>query len=551
MAITRAKVVKEDLETGHGVVTVGLPGGDQTGNKIGIHTFNSVVNIKDFGAVGDDSANDTTAVQNALDAGADSVYVPDGTFQCGAITIPVEVKRLFGPGTLKQRAAGTDMISITSSTRLVIEGLTIAGVSGTVSASGNIGITATSCSYLHIKGCRFTGWRFNAIQLTATTDSQITENAASSLSNNLVSCQGVQRVIISSNLVKDTQLAALSTAIQLESTHGHSNGTCRDVVISNNHISGYPRGQAIMCHTAERVTITGNQLSNNLHGVYVAPAGVGGSSDIVDDVTIVGNSIQGNASGGASGDGSGGVLAAGGSSSSVKNITISGNSISKINYANKHNNQAAIMVHYCVGVTVTGNAIEDTYGVGIRLQQNCVHVLISDNHIKNILATTDTTEIGIHIPSTGTVSGRITNNVIDGCANGIRCDVTSAPDLVAEDNQFFSTTNNYVGTGFVVEGKGIYTAADTTPTVAHNVKHLHIANGSSCVITQFDNAQDGQILHLTFADTNTTINRTNAYLQSGTNYVSSVYGTLTLVNRGGKWYEVARVAQGSLTGANS
>ena len=96
--------------------------------------------------------------------------------------------------------------------------------------------------------------------------------------------------------------------------------------------------------------------------------------------------ISSGTSGGASGDGSGGIVAAGGSSSSVKNITISGNSISKINYANKHNNQAAIQVHYCVGVTVTGNAIEDTYGVGIRLQQNCVHVLVSDNHIKNILA---------------------------------------------------------------------------------------------------------------------------------------------------------------------
>jgi hypothetical protein len=43
------------------------------------------VSVKDFGAVGDGVTNDTTAFQNALNA-HDTIYVPDGTYLCGALT---------------------------------------------------------------------------------------------------------------------------------------------------------------------------------------------------------------------------------------------------------------------------------------------------------------------------------------------------------------------------------------------------------------------------------------------------------------------------------
>jgi hypothetical protein len=43
------------------------------------------VSVKDFGAVGDGVTNDTTAFQNALNE-HDKIYVPDGTYLCGALT---------------------------------------------------------------------------------------------------------------------------------------------------------------------------------------------------------------------------------------------------------------------------------------------------------------------------------------------------------------------------------------------------------------------------------------------------------------------------------
>lgn len=47
-----------------------------------------IISIKDFGAVGDGVADDTTPVQNALTAAAGkSLYVPAGTYLCGGLTI--------------------------------------------------------------------------------------------------------------------------------------------------------------------------------------------------------------------------------------------------------------------------------------------------------------------------------------------------------------------------------------------------------------------------------------------------------------------------------
>lgn len=46
------------------------------------------VNIKYYGAKGDGVTDDTTAIQNALDSGVGSVYVPDGTFITDNLEIP-------------------------------------------------------------------------------------------------------------------------------------------------------------------------------------------------------------------------------------------------------------------------------------------------------------------------------------------------------------------------------------------------------------------------------------------------------------------------------
>lgn len=61
-----------------------------------------IVSVKDFGALGDGSTDDTTAFQNAVDSGAGAVYVPQSTsyYKVGDFNVPDGVK-VFGEGQLR------------------------------------------------------------------------------------------------------------------------------------------------------------------------------------------------------------------------------------------------------------------------------------------------------------------------------------------------------------------------------------------------------------------------------------------------------------------
>ena len=87
--------------------------------------------------------------------------------------------------------------------------------------------------------------------------------------------------------------------------------------------------------------------------------------------------------------------------------------------------------------------------------------------------------------------------------------------------------------------QGTYTDGATTPSVA-GVSFLYIANTSATTITNFTGAVQGQIITLIFSNANTTINRSNAYLSLGVNFVSTARDTLTLIYYGVLWYEVSR-----------
>jgi hypothetical protein len=87
--------------------------------------------------------------------------------------------------------------------------------------------------------------------------------------------------------------------------------------------------------------------------------------------------------------------------------------------------------------------------------------------------------------------------------------------------------------------EGSYTQGSTTPSVL-NISYLSIINSSATTITNFTNGGPNQILVLKFNDSNTTIDRSNAYLSGGVNFVSTANDTLTLIQVGGFWYEVCR-----------
>ena len=123
------------------------------------------INVKDYGAVGDNSTDDTTAIQNAVNAAAAFpngrvVVIPAGTYRIStAITIPNSVSLTIighGDATKLRRISGTGFIfdcgsGSIFSTRLRIERIFFQGpVAGTSS-----GIRLNNCNTAVIEKCIF------------------------------------------------------------------------------------------------------------------------------------------------------------------------------------------------------------------------------------------------------------------------------------------------------------------------------------------------------------------------------------------------------------
>jgi len=96
------------------------------------------VNVRDYGAIGDDSTDDTVAFQAAIDEigtrGGGTVYVPDGTFRVTTITISTPNVDLAGAGVVATFVRGTaltgNVIDVTAQNDVSITDMNVNATSG-------------------------------------------------------------------------------------------------------------------------------------------------------------------------------------------------------------------------------------------------------------------------------------------------------------------------------------------------------------------------------------------------------------------------------------
>lgn len=217
----------------------------------------NVVNVKEFGAKGDDSANDTSAFQAALTAAAGgTLLIPEGIYL-------VDTTLTYAANTLGPiRIVGTGAGSVIKLTGATNKAFHITGVAGTTSEFAQLQdfriLSATS-------GTSAAGIHLDGLAIVAVHDVYI--SGASKMTNG-IQCTGAQQGEISGGFVHQC-----TTGIRLEASGGvHTNGLDIHGVSLNNTATN------LVADQADSLFFHSNHLAIAPIGVDVVAGGFGRNS---------------------------------------------------------------------------------------------------------------------------------------------------------------------------------------------------------------------------------------------------------------------------------
>lgn len=389
-----------------------LAAGSGATQRTALDKLRDVVSVKDFGAVGDGVADDTAAIQAALNASSSAVYVPIGSYKLTSkLSIPAN-SRLYGDGNSSElfMASQLDIMVEIVGDNIDISNLSFRGTNTLIPAAGinERTVVAIGRANVVVSNCRF--WQtVIGLQFETCSNVKVCESYFSTIKTRNDGTQGY-------GILCNTNTA-----------YG---------IIANNSFSDMGRHAAYISSGSSNITVSSNVIEN-CDSVAINLGAFPGQNE-VQDIVITGNIIRSVA----------GAVSPHGISVSqkCKYIDITGNLIRTIG---------------SYGISVNGSAANSTSDnpVAINIRNNtCIGCDrgISIVNAQDVLcdgnAVASSTSIGIEATTDGAGTGsvatrmRITNNSVNASATYglLLAGTASSTDYFVEGNYITnSTTADY------------------------------------------------------------------------------------------------------------
>jgi hypothetical protein len=374
------------------------------------------VSVEDFGAFGNDTANDTAAIQAAITSlsSGGTVYFPAGTYKCdGVLTISNANVRLQGVGRegakLRFTTIGTNTNAITiSANNVTISGLTIQGPqAGTYVANANgiygNGSSGSRLSRIRIEDCEIYNFGSYGIELDFCDNTAVCNNYIHDIGYAGFHLRSGITSLIDGNVVDNITPGTSGNMYGITVSHtstgynvglpanekAATNHFCIGVNITNNEVTRVA-WEGIDAHGGFEINVSNNRL-------YACRQGIAVSSSSGDATNYAGwsNVIRGN------------IVDArnkNGTTSGYENAQY-GINVNGFSNANQKNNRRVIVSENIIW----GKGIVSSSGSGAIQAFGVERGIISDNIIESWGGT------GIIAATASTLS--ISGNMVGGAAS--------------------------------------------------------------------------------------------------------------------------------------